>query len=53
MTETADSPYYNVTLGNPVPLVAPKAAGSCEVWFLKGEMGEVDVIKARAPLTVK
>jgi hypothetical protein len=52
-TESADSPYYNATLGNPSPLVAPRSAGSYEVWFLKGDMGKVIVVKARAPLTVK
>lgn len=52
-TETADSPYYNATLGNPAPLVAPKTPGSYEVWFLKGDIGTVIVIKARAPLTVQ
>ena len=52
-TETADSPYYNATLGNPAPLVAPKAAGAYEVWLLKGDMGAQIIIKARAPLTVK
>jgi hypothetical protein len=52
-TETPESPYYNATLGNPAHLVAPKVAGSYEVWFLKGNQGTTIVIKARAPLTVK
>ena len=54
-TETADSPYYNATLGNPAPLVAPKTPGAYEVWFLKGNLESATniVIKARAPLTVK
>ena len=50
--ETAESPYYNATIGNPITLIAPQAAGEYEIWFLKGEMERVQIIKAKAPLTV-
>jgi len=52
-TETAESPYVNATVGNPATLTAPKVAGAYEVWFMKGNMGKVLVIKARSPITVR
>ena len=51
--ETAESPYYNATIGNPITLTAPKTAGDYEIWFLKGDMERVQIIKATAPLKVK
>ena len=51
-TETADSPYYNATIGNPITLTAPKTPGDYEIWFLKGNLGTVIVTKAKAPLKV-
>ena len=51
-TETPDSPYYNVSMGNPTPLTAPAQPGEYEIWFLKGQLDTRIVIKARAPLTV-
>ena len=51
-TETPESPYYNVTMGNPTPIVAPAEPGDYEIWFLKGQLDTRIVIKARAPLTV-
>ena len=50
--ESAESPYFNATLGNPMTLTAPAAAGDYEVWFLKGGLETVQLIKARAPLKV-
>ena len=50
--ETAESPYFNATMGNPITLPAPKTAGDYEIWFLKGELGRTVVIKAKAPLKV-
>ena len=52
-TESPDSPYVNATLGNPATLTAPKAAGAYEVWFLKGDMGKVQIVKARSPIAVR
>ena len=51
--ETAESPYYNATIGNPITLTAPTAVGDYEIWFLKGDMEGVQIIKATAPLKVK
>jgi hypothetical protein len=51
-TETPDSPHINATIGNPATLTAPKSAGAYEVWFLKGDMEGVQIIKARAAITV-
>ena len=51
-TESPDSPYVNATTGNPATLTAPKSAGAYEIWFMKGDTEGVQIIKARAPLTV-
>jgi hypothetical protein len=51
-TETPQSPYFNVSMGNPTALIAPAAPGEYEIWFLKGQLDTRIVIKARAPLTV-
>jgi Ca-activated chloride channel family protein len=48
--ESADSPYVNVTLGNPASLVAPATPGAYEIWFVTGDTD--DQVKARSALTV-